>query len=138
LARDNTIVGPWGNWAGVGDFGYSASNTRFDNNDLYGVANGTFPFQYEPGPNPSVNIGGGSLANLFDPNVNDAPPPPANTFAGPTFWEQTSSTPAPASAASRTSAPPPTPPPSPSPSQSATSTTAEQRLEDISQFRSSK
>jgi hypothetical protein len=87
VASYNTIIGPWGNSGGESDFGYSAANTQFYNNKLYGVANGTSPFGYEPGPNPSVVIGSGSLANTIDPNVNDAPAAPANTFAGPQFMQ---------------------------------------------------
>jgi hypothetical protein len=136
VASGNILIGPWGNGTGVGDFGYSAQDEQFNNNQLYGVSPGTNPFSEEPGQNPSAVLGSGSKANLIDSNVNDAPAPPTNTFAGPAYVGQVVSLPAP-TGGSTASAPASSSSASSSNSSSGDESTT-QRLEDITQYRSTK
>jgi hypothetical protein len=88
VVEDNTIIGPW-----VSDVVSSTPGLQADNNSFYGAAPAWGYLTTEPSelPGASITGGTGSLANTYDTNINDAPPPPANTFAGPDFMTGNSS-----------------------------------------------
>jgi hypothetical protein len=87
LVSDNTLVGPWY------PIVVSSHNVQVDGNKIYGQYSYYYPKTATSyvatevgGPSPSFVLGTGSQANVVDPNQSDAPAPPANTFAGPSFW----------------------------------------------------
>jgi hypothetical protein len=88
VCSGNIMVGAWG-----ADFGYASNNVKFNNNRIFGqpFTPGNY-YSEEPGSNPTAVVGSGSLANAIDQNVNDAPAPPANTFAGPQFMQAAAGT----------------------------------------------
>jgi hypothetical protein len=87
MVSDNTIVGPW--YPVV----VASHNVQVDGNKIYGQylsygpQSSTSYVATESGSaSPSYVVGTGSQANLVDSRQSDAPPPPTNTFAGPSFW----------------------------------------------------
>jgi hypothetical protein len=71
----------------------TGENSTANNNTIFGGSNalwGVFAGDGSPqGATSAWTLGSGSLANIVNAGLDGAPPPPANTFAGPAIYFQT-------------------------------------------------